>query len=307
MALTSDTLLERLQLKRQVTFWRVLTLLVIAIFGVTYFEHARHFSPIGEKFIARVTIDGMILDDEDRDQLLRDIADDKNIKAVLVRIDSPGGTAVGGETLFHYLQTINDKKPVIALCRTMCTSAGYMTAIAAQRIYAQESSITGSIGVLLQSAEFTGLADKLGITPITIKSGINKAAPSPTEKLDPEQRAVLQSAINDFYHIFVGMVAKARGFKPESMTEIADGRIFTGRQALSLKLIDAIGDEQDAVDWLEKEKKIEPDLDIVDMEVEHDDKTLLEKLSSWSGANFLSQNMTNHLDGLLLLWQPVRL
>lgn len=307
MVLTSDTLLERLKLKRQVTFWRILTLAVIAIVGVAFLEQRDTLSPVTGSFIARIKVEDIIVDDEDRDALLQEIADDDNIKALLVRIDSPGGTAVGGESLYRYLKKVAAKKPVITLCRTMCASAGYMTAIAGERIYAQDSSIVGSIGVLLQAAEMTGLAEKIGINPITIKSGVNKAAPSPAEKLLPEQREVLQSSIDDFYHIFVKMVTDARKLAPENLATITDGRIFTGRQALQLKLIDAIGDENDAISWLEAQKKVEAGLDISDMEVVRPDETLLDKLGTWSGLHFLMQSSRNHLDGLMLLWQPVRL
>lgn len=305
MALTSDTLLERLHLKRQITFWRLCTLALVAMVALYSVENVNTVSsPVAGDYIARFEVDGMIIDDIKRDKLLKDIEKNDHIKALIVRIDSPGGTAVGGEALFARLKAISAKKPVVSICRTMCTSAGYMTAIAAPYVVAQESSITGSIGVILQSFEATELATKMGITPITIKSGINKAAPSPAEKLLPEQQAVLQEAIDDFYAIFKDMVTKERKLSEEQITAVSDGRIFTGRQALARKLIDKIGGEEEALEWLKNEKKVDITLHIRDMEIPREDETLLQKLSSWSGVNFLSQYTRNKLDGLLLIWQP---
>jgi protease IV len=307
MALTSDTLLERLYLKRQIHFWRICTLAVVAVFTLYTVEHANNISPVAGKFIARFAVEGMISDDVKREKLLKSIAEDENIQAVIVRIDSPGGTAVGGESLYTSLKDIAKIKPVVAVCRTICTSAGYMTALASHHIIVQDSSITGSIGVLLQAAEFSEMASKLGVTPITIKSSPNKAVPLPTEKLLPEQRVVLQSVIDDFYGIFVEMVSKARNLKDAELKAVTDGRIFTGRQAKQLKLVDAIGGEQEALDWLKKEKNIDSTLDIRDMEVENEKESLVEKLSAWTGLNFLSQHGRNQLDGLMLIWQPVDL
>jgi protease-4 len=304
MALTSDTLLERLHLKRQITFWRLCTLALVAMVALYSVENANTISPVSGDYIARYTVDGMIVDDIKRDKLLKDIEKHDHIKALIVRIDSPGGTAVGGEALFARLKAISAKKPVVSVCRTMCTSAGYMTAIAAPYVVAQESSITGSIGVILQSFEASELATKIGITPITIKSGINKAVPSPAEKLLPEQQAVLQEAINDFFGIFKDMVSKERKLSVEQITSVSDGRIFTGRQALARKLIDKIGGEEEALEWLKNEKKVDITLHVRDMEIPREDETLLQKLSSWSGLNFLSQYTRNKLDGLLLIWQP---
>ena len=161
--------------------------------------------------------------------------------------------------------------------------------------------------MILQAAEFADLAAKVGVTPITIKSSMHKASPLPTEKLQPEQRMVLQAAIDDFYKIFVEMVSRERNMKDASLAAVSDGRIFTGRQALALKLIDKIGGEEEALEWLKKEKNVDITLDVRDMEVEKEKESLLDKLTSWTGLNFLSQHARNQLDGLLLIWQPVGL
>lgn len=304
MALTSDTLLERLHLKRQIHFWRISTLGLVALFALYNVENTKDISPVGGSHIARFTIEGEIADNISRDEALQDIADNDSIKAVILRIDSPGGTAVGGEAISAGIKRITLKKPVVAVCRTMCTSAGYMIAVSTPYIVAQESSITGSVGVVLQAFEVSDLAEKMGIKPLNFTSGINKSAPSQTEKLLPEQQVVIQGVIDDFFSSFLAMVVKERKLKDNSIAAIKDGRIFTGSQALKLGLIDKIGGEAEALQWLQKEKNIDASLNIRDVKLVDDEETLLQKLTSWSGLHFLSQNMRNRLDGLLLIWQP---
>lgn len=304
MALTSDTLLERLHLKRQIHLWRISTLSLVALFALYNVENSQDISPVSGSHIARFTIEGEVSDSIDRDELLEHIAENDAIKAVVLRIDSPGGTAVAGESISARIKQIAKKKPVVAVCRTMCTSAGYMIAVSAPYIVAQESSITGSVGVVLQSFEASNLAEKIGITPLNFKSGINKSAPSQTEKLLPEQQVVIQGVIDDFFSSFLAMVTKDRSLKDDAVATIKDGRIFTGSQALKLGLIDKIGGEQEALAWLRKEKNIDASLDVRDVEMPDEDKSLLEALTSWSGLHFLSSNVRNRLDGLLLIWQP---
>lgn len=304
MAISSDTLLERLHLKRQLTLWRLLAIGAIVFFLVITIEGKENVSPVGGDYIARVDITDIILDDKDRDALLQEIKEDSRAKAVLVVLDTPGGTAVGGEAIYQQLKDMAKEKPVVAVMRTMCTSAGYMAAMGANRVFALDSTLTGSIGVILQAAEFTLMAEKLGITPITVKSGDNKAVPSGTEKFTPEQRKIIQNVIDDFYGVFVNIVATARDMKPEKVIELSDGgRIYTGRQALGNGLIDEIGGIEDAVKWLEKKKDITPELNIREMKVKKDENPFFSQLGEYTGLSFLSPRRLN-LDGLLLIWQP---
>lgn len=304
MAISSDTLLERLHLKRQLTLWRLLAIGAIVFFLVITIEGKENVSPVGGDYIARVDITDIILDDKDRDALLQEIKEDSRAKAVLVVLDTPGGTAVGGEAIYQQLKGMAKEKPVVAVMRTMCTSAGYMAAMGANRVFALDSTLTGSIGVILQAAEFTSMAEKLGITPITVKSGDNKAVPSGTEKFTPEQRKIIQNVIDDFYGVFVNIVATARDMKPEKVIELSDGgRIYTGRQALGNGLIDEIGGIEEAVKWLEKKKDIAPELTIREMKIKKDENTFFSQLGEYTGLSFLSSRRLN-LDGLLLIWQP---
>lgn len=307
MALSSDILLERLHLKRQLTIWRLLAIGSIIFFLVMRIEGDENVSPVTGEYIARVEITDMILDNKMRTRLLKDIEKDDNARALLVVLDTPGGTAAAGESIYKQLRAISEKKPVIAVMRTVCASAGYMVAIGTNRIFALESTLTGSIGVIFQAAEFTELAGKVGVTPITIKSGENKAAPSPTEKFTEQQRAVIQDVIEDFYLTFITMVAEARDMKPEHVRELSQGgRVYSGRQAKDLGLIDEIGGEEEAVAWLSEHKKIESSLRVRDMKVKKEYDSPLQKLLDYSGLSFFQSGRLN-LDGLLLIWQPAQM
>ncbi len=308
MPFSSDNLLERMYLKRQLVIWRLVAVGVLIFVLVQLAEFNSNVSLVGGDFIARFDVSDVIYEDRKRDELLSDIANNDNIKAVIIYLDTPGGTAVGGEMLYKKIKSIASKKPVVALMRTMCTSAGYMAAMGATKIYAMDSTLTGSVGVILQTAEFTGLANKLGINPITLKSGENKAAPSPVEKLTPAQRKIVQGVIDDFYNVFVDIVAKSRNMTTDEVKRVTDGgRIFTGSQAKRVGLIDDIGGEEEALAWLEKEKKIDiSSLNIRDMKVKRSQDDVFSSLVESSGLNFLSKwfNNSKSLDGLLLLWQP---
>lgn len=304
MAISSDTLLERLHLKRQLTLWRLLAIGSIIFFLVMSIEGSQNVSPVSGDYIARVEIKDMILDDKDRDDLLEEVADDESAKALLVILDTPGGTAVGGETIYHQLQRISEKKPVVAVMRTLCASAGYMAAMGADRVFALDSTLTGSIGVILQTAEFTGLAEKIGVTPITVKSGENKAVPSPGEKFTPKQRALIQEVIDNFYGVFIDIVADSRKMSREEVIRISDGgRVYSGRQAKENGLIDEIGGLEEAVAWLEKEKGIDGSLKVRDMKIKKKYDNIFDKLANYAGLSFLESKRLG-LDGLLLIWQP---
>jgi protease-4 len=305
MALDADTLLDRMQLKQQVTRWRTLALLIFCVGLIIIFGHHKDISPIASDHIARVTIEGVIIDDPKQQEMLEKIRENKHVKAVLVRLDTPGGTAVGGEELYLQLRKISETKPVVILMRTLCTSAGYMAALGGDYILAREGSITGSIGVIMQTAEFTNLAEKIGVTPITIKSGPNKASPNPLEKFDAAQREVIERVVDDFYRFFVTLVSERRKLSSSEVAALADGRIFTGAQALNAKLIDALGGEKEALEWLAKERQLSRNLDIHDVKPEKEDDSLFGEFGELANqALFSLKNLQLPLDGLVLIWQP---
>ena len=265
MPLSADTLLDRMYLKSQITRWRILAIAcVVFTLVVLVGQKNNTSSAIGQPYIARITFDSIILDDQDMYSLLDEVANDKRVKAVIVWLDTPGGSAVAGEETYLKLKEMAKKKPVVAVMRSVAASAGYMVALGTDRIYARDGTITGSIGVIIEAAEVTELAEKLGVKPIVVKSSALKGTLSPFEKSSPESLAVVQTLIDDFYNHFVDMVASARKLPREAVVKLADGRVYSGKRAIELKLVDALGGEEDAVKWLEETRNIPKNLEILD-------------------------------------------
>ena len=300
MSLDADLVVERRRLKRRLVFWRVLGIsaviaAVIAAVG--------QFDLVGSKdHIARIQIAGIIVDDQARDQALITVADDDKVKALIVKIDSPGGTYVGGEAIYQSLRMVAEKKPVVAMMGTTAASAGYMSALGGDHIVARASTLTGSIGVLLQTANINKLMDKIGVDPITIKSAPLKAQPNPMEPFSPEARKVTEELVADFFDMFVSLVSERRSMSKDKVLKLADGRAFSGRQAFANGLIDAIGAEPEVRKWLAEKHKIADDLPIKDVKVVDDDKTWRDLLDSKIGKVLFSERLS--LDGVISLWQP---
>ena len=200
--------------------------------------------------IAKVRIEGTITEDEELIKRLETIRKSSKVKGVILAIDSPGGTTVGGESIFEEVRKLAADKPVVAEVGTLAASAGYMIASAADHIVARKTSIVGSIGVLIQYPDVSGLMDKLGIKLEEVKSSPLKASPSPFKPTNDDERAMVRKLILDSYDWFVGIVADRRKMTHEQALALADGSIFTGRQGLANGLIDAVGGETEAVDWL---------------------------------------------------------
>ena len=299
MSLDGDLVVERRRLKRRLTFWRILG--VISIVSAVLIGFGR-FNLIGGEHIARIAIQGIIVDDQDRDEILRKIAKNDKTKALIVNINSPGGTYVGGEALYEALRLVSKKKPVVALMGTTATSAGYMTALAADQIFARSSSLTGSIGVILQSVDVTQLLYKLGVKPIVIKSAPLKAQPNPLENFSEAARKATETIVTDFYNMFVDVVSERRNLPRDKAKELADGRVFSGRQAKALGLVDAIGAEADAREWLFNIHKIADSLPIKDIEVTKEGRSWLNWIESKIEKGFFSDRLI--LDGMISLWQP---
>jgi protease-4 len=283
MALEVDLLLDRRRLKRRLILWR--TLAVIACIAVVLTGlHGAGLS--GGAHIARLPVYGLITEDRKLLEALRAIGKDSSVKALIVSIDSPGGSVSGGESLYRAIAGIAEKKPVVAVMGGLAASAGYMVAMPANRVFARESTVTGSIGVLMETGEVSGLLGKLGITAEALTSGPLKDQPSFTRPLTPQGREALQTIVLDMYDQFVGMVAAGRHMAPDAVRALADGRAYTGRQALKLGLIDAIGEEQDARTWLETAKGVSADLPVEDISA----TSLAERM--------LSSELSPMLDGL---------
>jgi protease-4 len=303
MAVDADILTDRRRLKRRLVFWRTLTIAAVAAVAAVAFGSFAGFGGLGSNdYIAQVSVTGVIVDDTRRHGLLRRIAEDPNAKALIVRIDSPGGTVVGGEALHASIRAVAQNKPVVALMGQVATSAGYMVAIAADRIFAREGTITGSIGVILQTTELTGLLGKLGISTEAIKSGPLKAAPSPFEQMTPEVRRVTQALVSDIHQLFVSMVAERRAIDAESLRPLVDGRVFTGNAAVRNRLIDAIGGEAEAKAWLSEQKNIDPGLQIREMKPARKVDQWFDFLDALDRKTMFSERLT--LDGLVSVWHP---
>ena len=194
------------------------------------------------------------------------------------------------------------EKPVVAVIGTIGTSGGYIVAIAADHIIARETSLTGSIGVLFQTAEFTGLLEKLGIKPFTLKSSPLKGQPSPLEPVSEAVRESLSILLKDSFDWFTGLVLERRNLDGATLEAATDGRVFSGRQAIKLRLIDGLGGEKAARRWLHDSHDISEALPV--RNVSWGDKVglIARTLDTLGGKLFKNERLT--LDGLLSVWQP---
>ncbi len=254
---------DRRRLRRKLSFWRILALIVIV--GLAFALYRMNAGDGGRTapHIAQVKITGLIRDDSELLARLDDIAENSSAQALVVSISSTGGTTYGGERIFKAIRAVAAKKPVVSDIRTVAASAGYMIATAGDTIIAGESSLTGSIGVIFQYPQIAELMEKLGVSLEEIKSSPLKAEPSPFHPPSEEARQMIRSVIMDSYDWFVGLVADRRGLSREETLRLADGSIFTGRQALEAKLVDQLGGEDEIRAYLEK-NGVAVDLPIVE-------------------------------------------
>tara|TARA_Y100000588_G_scaffold176990_1_gene190988 strand:- start:958 stop:1875 length:918 start_codon:yes stop_codon:yes gene_type:complete len=300
MKLNPDRMLDRQRLKRGVVFWRLLAILALAALIIVTIGHTVD-GPASGNHIARLWVTGLIYDYPGRGEALSEIARDENIEAVIVRINSPGGTMAGSEALFLGLRQIATQKPLVAVMDTTAASGGYMAALAAERIFARNSSVTGSIGVILQTADVTKMLTDFGVATEAIKSAPLKGTPSPFEPLNEAGRAASQALVDDMYAYFVDLLAKHRGLEPSEARAISDGRVFTGRQAVKSGLIDEIGGEEEARRWLESQRGISSTLRVYDLDL-GEQEDIVERLVSSVGKSVLPRRLM--LDGLLAVWHP---
>lgn len=315
-----DHLLDRRRLRRKLTFWRAggLALLgVILIAGIARFTGLDPFSSARGSHIAEVAIDGVIVGAKKRLELLAELADEENVQAVILKINSPGGTTAGGEALYEAILELGEKKPVVATIDGIGTSAAYMAAIATDQVFARRASITGSIGVIYQSPNISALLEKLGIRMEQIKSAPLKASPNPFEQTDPAARAVIQDLINDSYDWFVDLVKDRRNFDDATARKLADGRVYSGDRAVKLKLVDAIGGQRVAKSWLVSKHDLPSEIKIRSRKVEDSDSPLSLGARALFSAFFRTIGLSNadsglieavsapsQLDGLISVWHP---
>ncbi len=300
MSLDADRIVDRRRLKRRLTFWRLTAVAALVLAAVAF---AGTLNGVAEKdHVARLKVEGIILDDTWRDEALAGLAEDDRVKALLIRIDSPGGTVVGGEALYKSILAVARKKPVVAVLGGTAASAAYMAALGAERIFAREGTVTGSIGVIMQTTDITGLLNTLGVKPEAIKSRPLKAQPNPLEPMTKEAREAVKSVVLDMYAMFVDFVSERRGMPRDKVLMLADGRIYSGRQAVANGLVDAIGGEDAARAWLEKAYKIDASLPLEDVDISRDEEIWRDFIGGAFGKALFSERL--RLDGLLSLWQP---
>ena len=254
MSLDADHIVDRRRMRRKLTFWRVLTVavLVVAITGVTLAWQRGGISDGTTGAIARIRISGLIRGNLQRVEALERLAK-SNARAVIVHVDSPGGTTAGAEQLYDALIQLKARKPLVVVVDGLAASGGYIAALASDHIVAQSSSLVGSIGVLVQYPNFYDLLKTIGVKVEDVKSSPLKAAPNGFEPTSPEARAALAAIVMDSYDWFRNLVRDTRKLDAATLERVADGRVFTGRQALDLKLVDALGNEKTAVAWLAKQ------------------------------------------------------
>jgi protease-4 len=321
MSLDSDVIVDRRRIRRKLTFWRVAAAMVaiVAVVAVAAIAAGGRGSLATGGSIARITIEGLIRSDSERVEALERL-EKSQAAAIVVHINSPGGTTAGSEQLYDALVRLKAKKPLVVVVEGLAASGGYITAIAADHIVAQQSSLVGSIGVLFQFPNFSELLKTVGVKVEEIKSSPLKAAPNGFEPTSPEARAAIDALVKDSYAWFRGLVKERRGMDDALLEKVADGRVFTGRQAVDLKLIDGLGDEKAAIAWLVAEKKIKSDLPVRDYKLNprFGDLTFLRTAAAVTldalGLNSIARQVERAgvvqavdrlgLEGMLALWSP---
>ena len=318
MALRADEMIDRRRLRRKLTFWRVAAIAIaaIAIAASAGWTMRDSLGGVTADHVAKIRIDGTITEDEELLERLKKVTESASVKGVILSIDSPGGTTAGGEAIYEAVRKLAAAKPVVAQVGTLAASAGYMIASATDHIVARQSSIVGSIGVLVQFPNFTGLMEKIGVTLDEVKSSPLKAEPSPFNVTTEDERAMLRKMILDSYDWFVGLVDERRPLSRTEVLALADGSIFTGRQALQNKLIDALGGEEVARGWL-TEKGIDEKLHTVEWKPRGSTagfllpSALIESVARLLGLPVESADLLRELggrriflDGLVSVWHP---
>jgi protease IV len=316
--LFADYLAERRILRQKLSYWRIAAvaalILAAAAAGLRLLgpEGATGFTP----HIARLAIEGVITGDRETLKLIEKIEDSKAAEAVLISIDSPGGTTAGAERLYDAIRRLSAKKPTVAVVGSMAASGAYIAALGTSRIVALGNALVGSIGVLVQYPNFAKMLDTVGVKVEDVKSSPLKASPNGFEPTSPEARAALAALVGDSFTWFKALVKERRNMTSEQLEAVADGRVFTGRQGMELHLVDRLGGEREGIEWLEQEKNIPKGLPVRDWKQER----TLERLGILSfsarAAEFLglgglsgaldraaSAAQERMLDGLVSIWQ----
>ena len=306
-----------LSLRRRLLQWRVLALVAVAVAALSFFG----VSVFSQDHVARVEVAGIIFSDHPRHNLLRALAENDDVHAVIVHINSPGGTITGSEDIYEDLRALAEAKPVIAVMDEVAASGGYITALGADHILARQTTITGSIGVIFQWVEVSELAKKIGLKPHTLRSGDLKAQPDMFSPPSKKTLRVERELVKEGFDWFVDLVAARRNLNRADLLKIAgDGRVFSGTKAVGHRLIDGIGGLPEARDWLAREHSIASDLPLIDHQPEYPDEGVLGwvlsgggggggggalgKVLKIAGIDLLAIAQDKQVSGLLAIWRP---
>ncbi len=275
----------------------VITLMIVAM------RSDRKFSGFGDK-IAVVDLEGVIIEPQTVVGQLKDFADDDSIKAIILHINTPGGGAAASQEIYTEVRRIRDekKKTIVASVESVGASGGYYVASGTNKIYANPASVVGSIGVISEWINYEELMKWAKLKDVTLKAGALKDAGNPTREMTPQERAYFQSLIDDMHQQFISAVAEGRKMKVDDVKAIADGRVWTGQQALPLKLVDKLGDFQTAVDETAKSVGIKGEPELVRPQKER--RTLLDVLTG-DVSNFVpdkAKMLDTHV-GFYYLWK----
>ena len=297
------------QLRRSRFRWRMIAFIAMVIAVLAGTARFATENGMSGDTIARIVIDGTIASDPERLAVFEKIGDDPNVKAVVIAINSPGGTTAGGEELYEAIGKLRARKPVVAYVNELGASAAYMAAIAADRIFVRRLSIVGSIGVLFQTTDASKLMQTIGVDLDKVASGPLKAEPDIDEPMSDEVRASLQSLVDDSFSWFVDIVAERRGLTRAEVLPLADGRILTGNQGIADGLVDEVGGEAEAIAWLEANKSIKAGLPVATWYPQP--QPPYAGWGKWLGGQAraalgLPAEGPVLLDGLVSLWQVAR-
>jgi len=319
MAFETETVLDRRRLRRRLSAWRALAIIAgLLAFGLAVFSSAQGVGLAGAKQIARVSVEGFITENRDQLKLLKRLAENKQVVAVILFINSPGGTTTGGEALFTAIRELAQSKPVVGQMGTVAASAAYIAGLGTDYIVARGNTVTGSVGVIFQWPDVSQLMDKLGVKINEIKSGPLKANPSPFQPVDEAGKAAAEQMVAESQRWFVGLVASRRGIDTARVAGLEQGRVYSGREAVANKLIDEIGGEPEALKYLEEKRGIPKGLKVVDFKPKHESGWGIAGLSISALSRIIGERAAEaighlfdgdealgrlRLDGLVSVWQ----
>jgi protease IV len=319
MAFETETVLDRRRLRRRLSLWRALAVIAgLLAFGLAVFASAEGVGLAGGKQIARVSVEGFISENRDQLKLLKQLAENKQVAAVILFINSPGGTTTGGEALFVAIRELAQSKPVVGQMGTVAASAAYIAGLGTDYIVARGNTVTGSVGVIFQWPDVSQLMDKLGVKINEIKSGPLKANPSPFQPVDEAGKAAAEQMVAESQRWFVGLVASRRGIDTARVAGLEQGRVYSGREAVANKLVDEVGGEPEALKYLEEKRGIPKGLKVVDFRPKHESGWGIAGLSISALSRIMGERVAEaighlfdgdkalgrlRLDGLVSVWQ----